>query len=92
MRVGHNIQAVQINSCPNEFYWYNNHIGLTVNVADSGEDGEWYIVTGEHLGKHVAKSSCSFVEMTLIDMTVENKPAIEQYRKHGLILDLGETA
>jgi len=68
MRVGQNIQAVKINSCPNEFYWFNHYVGETVHVSDSGEPDEWYIVTGEHEGKQVLKSVCSPAEMTLIDL------------------------
>ncbi len=68
MRTGSQIQAVQINSCPLEHYWFNSHIGETVHVADSGEPDQWHIVTGVHEGKHVLKSVCSPAEMTLIEL------------------------
>lgn len=68
MRVGQTISSVEIKSCPNEFYWYRNHIGEPIIVADSGESDEWYIVTGIHEGKQVLKSVCSPAEMTLIDL------------------------
>lgn len=68
MRTGTECHTVKINSCPSEHYWFNNHIGEPVIVADSGESDEWYIVTGTHEGKQVLKSVCSPAEMTLIDL------------------------
>lgn len=43
----------------NEHLWYYRLTLVTyATVKDSGEDPEYYIVGGEHDGKHVLKADC----------------------------------
>lgn len=71
MKQGEEIYPMIIYTCTEDWKWYFKHKGEPINVSESGEAGEWYIIDGEHEGKHVDKKDCRLQEMTLADMEIK---------------------
>lgn len=59
MQTSESIHPILIYKCSHAEAWYRDIEPVILHVADSGDPNEWYIVSGEHKGKHVAKADCT---------------------------------